>query len=193
MVAQMLSAARKEMHAGLTLVTGASGYVGGRLVRELERRNEPVRCMARRPEFLQPKVASTTEVVTGDVFNLDSLRAAMAGLRKHFSLRTEMLHSHRAARSPAKRPPLRDGTCAAPALRAAQHSVSAPEIVWLCRVAWPSRSLPRRRIFAWFSSLLAFFRFAPGRNQHRKPLEPALGTEIRLALRPVWHKLLRQG
>ena len=40
----------------LTLVAGASGYVGGRLVAELERRGRRVRCLARRPEHVRPRV-----------------------------------------------------------------------------------------------------------------------------------------
>ncbi|UCC75196.1 MAG: SDR family oxidoreductase [Gemmatimonadota bacterium] len=58
-------------------LTGASGYVGGRLLRALERRGEDVRCLARRPEFLRPKVGRSTEVVRGDVLDLESLRSAM--------------------------------------------------------------------------------------------------------------------
>jgi nucleoside-diphosphate-sugar epimerase len=38
------------------LLTGASGYVGGRLLPRLERRGLRVRCLARRPEFLADRV-----------------------------------------------------------------------------------------------------------------------------------------
>ena len=38
------------------LLTGASGYVGGRLLARLEKRVLPVRCLARRPEFLADRV-----------------------------------------------------------------------------------------------------------------------------------------
>ena len=73
------------------LITGASGYIGGRLLRELERRIEnkqipfrqnaaTLRCMARRPENLKPRVADATEVVYGDVFDTDSLEAALTGV-----------------------------------------------------------------------------------------------------------------
>jgi uncharacterized protein YbjT (DUF2867 family) len=64
----------------LILVTGASGYVGGRLVRALEARGERVRCLARRPEFVRARVADGTEVVRGDVLEPDSLKAALAGV-----------------------------------------------------------------------------------------------------------------
>jgi uncharacterized protein YbjT (DUF2867 family) len=62
------------------LVTGATGYVGGRLVRELESRGDAVRCLARRPEFLKARVGRGTEVVRGDALNAASLREAMAGV-----------------------------------------------------------------------------------------------------------------
>ena len=62
------------------LLTGASGYVGGRLLKVLESRGEGVRCLARRPEFLRPRVGRGTEVVAGDVLDLESLRAALRGV-----------------------------------------------------------------------------------------------------------------
>ena len=48
------------------LVTGATGYVGGRLLRRLEDLGYPVRCLARRPESLAGDVAPATEVDGGD-------------------------------------------------------------------------------------------------------------------------------
>ena len=74
------------MSTRLCLVTGASGYVGGRLLRELAARGERVRCLARRPEFLEPRVASGTEVVRGDVLQPESLAAAMAGVEVAYYL-----------------------------------------------------------------------------------------------------------
>ncbi len=62
------------------LLTGATGYVGGRLLGVLERGGARVRCLARRPESLRPRVSRETEVVRGDVLELDSLQAAMAGV-----------------------------------------------------------------------------------------------------------------
>lgn len=69
-----------ERPRGLTLLTGGTGYVGGRLLDELERRGVPLRCLARRPEHLLPRVSATTEVVSGDVFDRDSLASAMEGV-----------------------------------------------------------------------------------------------------------------
>ncbi len=64
----------------LILLTGATGYVGGELLRELEARGIPVRCMARRPEALRGRTAGTTEVVRGDVLDLSSLKSALHGV-----------------------------------------------------------------------------------------------------------------
>jgi len=62
------------------LLTGATGYVGGRLLKQLEQRGESVRCLTRRPENLLSHVTATTEVVQGDVLDKESLRAALAGI-----------------------------------------------------------------------------------------------------------------
>lgn len=65
---------------GLILLTGASGYVGGRLLSLLEARGHRVRCLARRPEFLRARVGESTEVVAGDVLDASSLAAALRGV-----------------------------------------------------------------------------------------------------------------
>jgi len=62
------------------LLTGATGYIGGRLLPVLERRAVGLRCLARRPEFLRPRVAPGTEIVAGDVMERRTLDAAMAGI-----------------------------------------------------------------------------------------------------------------
>jgi uncharacterized protein YbjT (DUF2867 family) len=71
---------------GLVLLTGASGYVGGRLCRALEAAGQPLRCMARQPEYLRPKVASGTEVVAGDVLEPDTLAGALRGVHTAYYL-----------------------------------------------------------------------------------------------------------
>ena len=65
---------------GICLLTGATGYVGGRLLKILEREGYRVRCLARRPELLRTKVAAETEIVQGDVMDLESLERAMQGV-----------------------------------------------------------------------------------------------------------------
>lgn len=73
----------------LILLTGASGYVGGRLLKVLEAQGYRVRCLARRPEFLKPRVSATTEIVKGDVLDPASLQAAMTGVEAAYY----MVHS----------------------------------------------------------------------------------------------------
>ena len=67
-------------------MTGASGYVGGRLVPLLEQRGERVRCLARRPELLAGRFAAATELVAGDVLDPASLRRALAGVATAYYL-----------------------------------------------------------------------------------------------------------
>ena len=68
------------------LLTGASGYVGARLLPALEAAGLRVRCMARRPEYLQGRVAHGTEVVRGDVLDPSTLPAAFAGVQTAYYL-----------------------------------------------------------------------------------------------------------
>ncbi|MCA9022668.1 MAG: NAD-dependent epimerase/dehydratase family protein, partial [Planctomycetaceae bacterium] len=49
--------------ADLVLLTGATGYVGGRLLQALEQRGQRLRCLARRPENLRARVSAEIEVV----------------------------------------------------------------------------------------------------------------------------------
>jgi uncharacterized protein YbjT (DUF2867 family) len=63
------------------LVTGATGYIGGRLVPELLAAGESVRCLARSPGKLRDHPwAGQVETVRGDVTDRESLRAAMEGV-----------------------------------------------------------------------------------------------------------------
>jgi uncharacterized protein YbjT (DUF2867 family) len=60
-------------------VLGASGYVGGRLLRPLLQAGYDVRAIARRPEYLVARVPDKVEVVHGDALDRDSLVAALEG------------------------------------------------------------------------------------------------------------------
>ncbi len=68
------------------LLTGATGYIGGRLLPLLRQRGLEVRCLARRPEFLAAHVPPGTEIVAGDVLDRQSLDAAMAGIHTAYFL-----------------------------------------------------------------------------------------------------------
>jgi len=59
------------------LLTGATGYVGGRLLTQLVHRGHRVRCLARNPAHLLQRVPAGVEVVAGDVTSRDSLMAAL--------------------------------------------------------------------------------------------------------------------
>src|ERR1035437_1767640 len=67
-------------HRSLVLLTGASGYIGGRLLKALEAAGRPVRCLARHPEFLVSRVSSSTVVVQADCLDRTSLALALEGV-----------------------------------------------------------------------------------------------------------------
>jgi NmrA-like family len=67
------------------LLTGATGYIGGRLLRHFEEAGRPVRCLARNPERVQA-TRSTTEVVQGDCLDEESLDLALAGVDSAYYL-----------------------------------------------------------------------------------------------------------
>ena len=64
---------------GLVLLTGATGYVGGRLLHLLAERGQSVRCLTRRPEALSDR-GVTAEIVEGDVLDIETLRSALDGI-----------------------------------------------------------------------------------------------------------------
>jgi len=70
--------------SGLILLTGATGYVGGRLLSLLQQRGIHVRCVTRRPEALADRVNGTTEVVQGDVFDPTSLQSVFEGVESAY-------------------------------------------------------------------------------------------------------------
>jgi len=71
------------------LLTGGTGYVGGRLIPLLEQRGDKLRCLGRRPEHLRSRVGPDTDVAQGDLLDLDSLKSAMQGIDVAFY----MVHS----------------------------------------------------------------------------------------------------
>ncbi|MFJ9738303.1 SDR family oxidoreductase [Streptomyces sp. NPDC101166] len=76
-----MTADGRGAEAPLCLVTGATGYIGGRLVPELLAAGHRVRCLARSPERLRDhEWAGRAEVVRGDVTDADSVGEAMRGV-----------------------------------------------------------------------------------------------------------------
>jgi len=70
----------------LVLLTGATGYVGGHLLKALEAAGKRVRCLARRPDLLRSRTGPETETVRGDVLDRSSLIGAMQGVHTAYYL-----------------------------------------------------------------------------------------------------------
>ena len=79
----------------LAVVTGVTGYIGGRLVPELLAAGWRVRVLARHPERLRDRPWSTdVEVVVGDADDLDTVRTLLRGAQVAYYL----IHSLAAGR-----------------------------------------------------------------------------------------------
>jgi uncharacterized protein YbjT (DUF2867 family) len=91
---------RRMSGAELILVTGATGYVGGRLVPRLLDAGHFVRCLVRDPARLQGrKWLGRPEVFTGDALDLSSLDTAL----KDVSVAYYLVHGKRGGRVDAER------------------------------------------------------------------------------------------
>jgi uncharacterized protein YbjT (DUF2867 family) len=76
-----------EPEKGLCLVTGATGYIGGRLVPELLGAGYPVRCTARSPERLRDHPWSgRVETARADMTDAVAVRRALDGVRVAYYL-----------------------------------------------------------------------------------------------------------
>jgi uncharacterized protein YbjT (DUF2867 family) len=82
-----------ESTTPLILLTGATGYVGGRLLTALRSRGHRVRCFARNPDRLRERMGDAAEIVGGDVLEPETLAPAMAGVHTAYYL----IHSMGAA------------------------------------------------------------------------------------------------
>jgi uncharacterized protein YbjT (DUF2867 family) len=67
-------------------LTGASGYVGGRLIPLLEQQPVVVRCLARNPAKLQSLINIGSQIIQGDVLDPSSLANAMRGVDNAYYL-----------------------------------------------------------------------------------------------------------
>jgi uncharacterized protein YbjT (DUF2867 family) len=70
----------------LILLTGGTGYVGGRLIPLLEKQAVRLRCLARSPEKMRSRVQPGTEIVQGDVLDPASLDRALQGVQTAYYL-----------------------------------------------------------------------------------------------------------
>ncbi|MBY0399589.1 SDR family oxidoreductase [Myxococcota bacterium] len=70
----------------LILLTGATGYVGGRLMRRFEAEGRALRCLVRRPEQFRGHSAETTEICPGDATDRESVARALAGVETAYYL-----------------------------------------------------------------------------------------------------------
>ena len=68
------------------LLTGATGYIGGRLLELLHNQGFSVRCMTRRPDALQHVKNSTTEIFPADALDKNSLTGVFKGIETAFYL-----------------------------------------------------------------------------------------------------------
>ena len=115
------------------LVTGVSGYIGGRLVPRLLGRGSRVRCLARDASRLQGRPwRGDVELVLGDVLRPESLADAMRGVAVAYYL----VHSLGAGRDF----PERDVT-AARNFGAAAKSAGVERIIYLGGLGDPGTAL----------------------------------------------------
>lgn len=81
-----MSQAEAVIERSRILLTGSTGYIGGRLLGILEANGYKIRCLARRPEYLEGRLGENTEVMKGDLLNLESLLPAMEGVHTAYYL-----------------------------------------------------------------------------------------------------------
>ena len=70
---------KEKMENKKILLTGATGYVGGRLLKQLEDKGYAVRALARFPSYLQNKVGPNTEVLASNILEDTDLVTKMRG------------------------------------------------------------------------------------------------------------------
>lgn len=66
----------------MVLLTGATGFVGGHMVKALRAAGQPVRCLVRSPVKARAQGLANVELAPGDILTPESLAAAMQGIEK---------------------------------------------------------------------------------------------------------------
>ncbi len=77
---------RPQPEMGKILVTGATGYIGGRLVPELLARGYRVRVMVRAASDEHKQRWPSAEIVVADALDPDGLRTALEGIHAAYYL-----------------------------------------------------------------------------------------------------------
>ena len=68
-----MSQTEESIEHSRILLTGSTGYIGGRLLGILESSGYKIRCLARRPEYLEGRLGENTEVMEGDLLKVNEV------------------------------------------------------------------------------------------------------------------------
>ncbi len=68
------------------LITGATGYIGGRLLKSLEDSEHDLSCLVRKPEHLKSKVSDQVKIIKGNVLDKSTLKKALQYIDTAFYL-----------------------------------------------------------------------------------------------------------
>ena len=79
-------AGKENTDAGITLITGATGFIGRHCVRALLKTNTRLRILCRNPDKARRIFGAEVETVVGDLLNPASLAAACRGVHTVFNL-----------------------------------------------------------------------------------------------------------
>ncbi len=82
----MQNSDRQFEQDSLILVSGATGYVGHRLIRALKKKGYRLRYLVRNPEAIKDDIRDCDEIVTCDVLKTDSLQPAFEGVHTAYYL-----------------------------------------------------------------------------------------------------------
>lgn len=114
---------KPQPHIGKILVTGASGYIGGRLVPELLERGYSVSIMVRTSVNHFAGKWKNVEVITADAMKPETLKAAFKGVNTIYYLIHSLLLGPEEARS--------TDICAANNIRLAAEEMGVKRIIYL--------------------------------------------------------------